>query len=122
MKYGALIGWGIGIYAVMFLVWSGFVTYGFVEGVLPRIVSLLTLITVSIVAGRALHLVNWKDVLPYSATWVVVVIIADVVLSVPFTGWALFSDWNVWVGYALVLLVPLLAPYTHAQKSRHAGD
>lgn len=118
MKYDALIGWGIIIYAIMFLVWSGFVTYGFVEGIAPRIAGLITLVAIALYAGRSLTLASWKDILPYSVAWTLIVIAGDMILSVPFTGWMLFADWNVWVGYTLVLVVPLLAPST---RGRHGS-
>jgi hypothetical protein len=104
MRYGALISWGVVMYAIMFLLWSGFLMYGFVEGVAPRLTGLVVLIVLALTAGRSLN------ILPYSLTWVVVVAILDIILTVPFTGWGLFSDWNIWVGYALIACVPLLSP------------
>jgi hypothetical protein len=109
MRFGALV-WGIGIYAAIFLLWSGFTVYGFVEGTVPRITGLLVLVVLSLYAGRSLRLHSWRDVLPYSIAWTIEVAILDIILSVPFTGWALFLDWNVWVGYSMILLVPLFAP------------
>lgn len=106
------IGLGIVLYAVMFLAWSGMLAYGFVDGVLPRIFGLTVLTVTAIVAGRALRYASWKDILPHSMLWVAIVALLDIAFSVPFTGWQLFADWNVWVGYALVVLIPLLAPYT----------
>src|SRR3990167_7992781 len=102
MKYSAL-AWGIVLYAIMFLLWSGFVLYGFAEGIAPRLTGLLVLIGLALLAGRALHYGSWRDILPYSIAWTVIVAILDMVFTVPFTGWALFSDWNIWVGYALIV-------------------
>ncbi len=116
MKYGALVGWGIVIYAIMYLTWSGFILYGFVEGLLPRLASLAVLIALATIAGRSLHLHTWKDVLPYSVAWVLTIALLDAIFSVPYSGWQLYADWNVWVGYCLVLLVPLFGPYT---RPRH---
>ena len=117
MKYGALFGWGITIYSTMYLVWSGFILYGFVQGLVPRLLGLLTLILVATIAGRSLKFHSWKDVLPYSFTWACIAILLDGVFSVPLTGWTLYTDWNVWVGYVLVCAVPLLSPYTRARQS-----
>ncbi len=111
MKYAPLVGWGFCIYATMFLAWSGFVLYGFTEGIVPRIAGLAILVAVALVAGRALKFHAWKDVLPYSAFWMLEVAVLDIIFSVPFTGWQLFADWNIWVGYLLVFSVPMLAPY-----------
>jgi hypothetical protein len=30
-------------------------------------------------------------------------------VTVPFTGWGIFAEWNVWLGYFFVLTAPLLA-------------
>lgn len=98
------------IYAVMYLLWSGFMLYGFTEGILPRLIALLVLVGLALSAGRALRFSSWKDILPYSIAWTVIVALLDALYTVPFTGWALFSDWNLWVGYSLILIVPLIAP------------
>ncbi len=119
MKYGALFGWGIVIYAIMFLSWSAFVLYGFSEGMLPRLAGLLVLIVMATIAGYSLRKYNWRDILPYSIFWLAEVILLDIVMSVPYTGWALFSDANIWVGYALVVLVPLFVPFVHIQSHDH---
>ncbi len=111
MKYGALFGWGIVIYAVMFLLWSAFVTYGFVSGAAPRLVGLLILIALALLAGRSLGFASWRDILPYSFTWGVMMSLIDAVMSAPVTGWAMYADWNIWFGYSLVVLAPLFAPY-----------
>lgn len=119
MKWGALLGWGIVIYSVMYLAWSGFILYGFVEGILPRVLGLAVLVVVATIAGRSLRAHGWHDVLPYSIAWAVAIALLDAVFSVPYSGWQLYADWNVWVGYILVCVVPLLAPYT---QSRHLSD
>jgi hypothetical protein len=112
MKYGAYVGWGIVIYAVMFLLWSGFVTYGFAGNIVSRVAGLIVLISIATIAGRALRLPRWQDILPYSLAWGVVVGLLDMALSVPFGGWEIYADWNIWVGYLLVVVVPLFAPMT----------
>ena len=111
-RIGALLGWGVVIYAVMFLVWSAFLTYGFVEGIAPRVISFCALITVSVIAGRSLRANSWHDILPYSFSWGVTMAVLDVLMSVPFAGWVIFFDWSVWLGYAVVALAPLLALYS----------
>ena len=117
MKYGALFGWGIVIYAIMFLLWSGFVTYGFVDGLAPRIIGLLVLIATTLIAGRSLRFQAWSDILPYSFLWAVIMGLFDAVFSVPYSGWQLYLDWNVWFGYALVAIVPLFSPYLRFQRT-----
>jgi len=112
MKYGAYVGWGVVLYAVMFLVHSVLVEYGMSIGTLPRVLALLALIITATIAGRSLRFTTWRDILPYSLSWLVVIAAIDALISFPFTGWSVFTDPNVWVGYALVVLVPLFSPYT----------
>lgn len=111
LKFGSLLGWGIMIYAVMFLMWSAFVTYGFVEGFAPRVVTFVILIATTVIAGRSLRANSSRDILPYSISWGVMMVILDSVMSVPLAGWQIFADWNIWFGYAIVVLAPLLALY-----------
>lgn len=118
MKFGALFGWGVVIYAVMFLVWSGFVTYGFIDGLAPKITSLIVLIGVTIIAGQSLRFTSWSDILPYSISWAVIMILLDGVFSVPYSGFSLYLDPNVWFGYAIVVIAPLFS--SHLRLDRHS--
>lgn len=111
LKLGLLFGWGIVIYAVMFLLWSAFVTYGFVLGWAPRVIGLLVLIITTVAAGRTLRANSWHDILPYSLSWGVMMALLDGLMSVPLAGWQVFADWNVWFGYAVVAVGPFLALY-----------
>lgn len=112
MRYGAVLGWGIVIYAVMSLAWSGLVTYGLSGTIVSRFAELLVLVIVATLAGRSLRFHSWKDIIPYSFFWAVMMGLLDAVYSVPFGGWQIYADWNLWLGYCLVAVVPLLAPYT----------
>jgi hypothetical protein len=120
MKYGAALGWGIVIYAIVYLAWSALVLYGFVYGFFPRVISLVVLAIVATIAGRSLRFHTWKDILPYSITWAIVVGLLDAVFTVPYAGWQLYADWNIWVGYVLVAAVPLIAPYTRGKIGKDA--
>lgn len=111
LNLGKLLGWGITIYAIMFLLWSLFVTYGFVQGVLPRLLGFVVLVLTTVIAGRSLHAQAWRDILPYSLSWGVMMAIFDAVLSVPFAGWQMYLDWQLWFGYAIVVVAPLFALY-----------
>lgn len=116
MQYGKLLGWGIVIYAVMFLVWSGFVTYGFIEGFAPRVTSLLILIGITTYAGLSLRFHRWPDILPYSLSWALLMAVMDWIFSVPYTGWQVYLDWNIWFGYAVVAITPLFAPHFRLER------
>ena len=112
MKYGLLVGCGIVIYAVMFLAWSGLFMYGLV-GTLPRIATLLLLVVLATVAGKSLRLRLWTDIAPYSVLWAMMMALLDSIFVVPFSGWSIYYDPSLWIGYAVVVIVPLFAPKMH---------
>lgn len=106
------VGWGILIYAVMYLVWSGLVIYGLSLGYLSLIIRLFVLFAITSLAARAMRLTNWRDLLPFSLGWALVAIVLDAIYLVPFSGWALYASLSVWLGYALVVALPILSLYT----------
>ena len=119
MKLGSLLGWGIVIYAILSLAWSGFVTYGISSGIAGRVFEFVILLIICLIAGRALKFKMWKDILPYSIVWAIVVAGLDAIYSVPSQGWGFYSAWYVWAGYALVVVLPLFAPLTRVTKEPH---
>ncbi len=102
------LGWGIVIYAIMYLVWSGLVIYGLSLGILSLALRIFTLVFITTIAARSLRLGNWKDVLAFSIGWAVIAAFLDALFLVPFSGWELYGSWSVWIGYALVAIVPLI--------------
>lgn len=109
MRYGALFGWGIVIYAVMYLITSGLVVYGVVGGILAILFKFAGLIVTPAIAGRSLNFSSWKDIAPYSASWAIIVALLDAVFWFPYAGFAMYFSWGVWFGYALIFLVPIIA-------------
>ncbi|TSC85965.1 MAG: hypothetical protein G01um10148_873 [Parcubacteria group bacterium Gr01-1014_8] len=109
MKYFSIFGWAVVIYAVMFLLWSGFVIYGVAGAPWAWLLQIGTLVIVTTIAARSLGAVTWQDMLLYSLSWSVLVALLDMVFSVPFAGWSIYYKWRVWLGYALVALVPILS-------------
>jgi len=104
-----IVGWGITIYAVMYLFWSGTVIYGFSLGILPLILRLAVLFFMTAIATRSLRLMNWKDLLPFAGGWTLIAILLDAVFLVPFAGWGLYASWSVWIGYFLIIVFPMIA-------------
>lgn len=109
MDLAARIGWGIVIYAVAFLAWSGMGIYGWTQGALPYLVELLVLLLVCTWAGSALKFNNWVDILPYSIGWAVIAAALDSLYVVPFQNWGWYQEWSPWIFYLLIVFLPLLA-------------
>jgi hypothetical protein len=111
-----VLGWGVVIYAVMYLLWSGLVIYGFAAGYSSLVLRLIALAAVTIIAGRSLHLSNRMDLIPYAIGWAIVAIALDTIFLVPFSGWVLFASWSVWVGYALIAVLPTVFVFLNVRK------
>jgi hypothetical protein len=111
------IGWGIVIYALMYLLWSGLVIYGFAAGMVSLIVRLAALAGITTLAARSLHIPNWRDLAPYTVAWALCAVALDALFLVPFSGWALYATWSVWVGYALVAIIPLLTSFRRSRPA-----
>lgn len=94
----------------MYLAWSGLALYGFMGGWGGRVALLVVLLVTATIAGRSLRFGSYRDVIPYSLGWVILIALFDALYAVPSAGWAIYQDPNLWVGYALVLFIPLFAP------------
>lgn len=119
IKWGALFGWGVVIYAVVFLMWSALVIHAYIAGPMPRIILVLTLAIVVSIAARSLRLKHWYDILPYSIAWALIAAAFDFTCAVPVSGFAIWTDWNIWVGYAMVVLIPLIIPQPKKHVVHH---
>lgn len=107
MNYKKLIGWGVAAYAAAFLVISGFIAYKMGDSIYAQIVAMVAVAAVVYFGGRSLGASSAMGVLKYSLGWVIIVAILDALFTVPFTGWEYFMSWEAWLGYAIILLVPL---------------
>ena len=108
MHLRALFGWGIAMYATLYLVWSTFVVYGLSANLLAHVGMIITLIALAILATRSLRITTEREILPYAIGWVLIAACLDAIVIAPVAGWAIYSDWNIWVGYGLLLAVPLV--------------
>ena len=111
-QWDKLLCWGVGIYALMALVWRFSVLYDLGNGLLPILGRLVILIIAATLAGRSLRLTKAADILPYSIGWTLISMLLDTVLVLPTTGSSMYADVNLWIGYGLILTVPLLSPHT----------
>jgi hypothetical protein len=121
MRLSSLLGWGITIYAILSLVWSGMIEYGWTQGALPFLAQLAALLIVCVYAGSALKFRTWKDILPYSIGWALITAVLDAIFATPVSGWGFFADWSVWGGYALIALIPLLATMLLRRYAPHGA-
>lgn len=111
MRLRLLLGWGIVLYAVVYLAWQGLALYGLFSGWSGRALLLLVLLATVSIAAESLHRADYRAMLPYAFGWLVMMLGFDAVFTAPFSGWQVYLDPNAWVGYALVFFIPLCIPY-----------
>lgn len=95
------------MYALMYLLWSGMVLYGLSFGIVSLVIRILALVGIATIATRSLNLPTRMDILPYAISWAIIAAVMDGIFLVPFSGWALYSEWSVLAGYLLVAIAPL---------------
>jgi hypothetical protein len=104
-----IVGLGVGIWLVAFVVASIFIALGRIDAIAAKLIVPLAVGVAAYFAGRMLKLQSYVEMLRHSALWVAIAIVLDALVTVPFAGWQIFAQWNVWLGLALVLTAPLLA-------------
>ncbi|MBM3271705.1 hypothetical protein FJY94_00235 [Candidatus Kaiserbacteria bacterium] len=111
MKWRPLVGWGVVVYAVGLLAGVTLLTWKVGEVSGARELVYLAVGITAIIAGRTLHLSQWKDILPYSLFWMAEIIVLDGLVMVPQYGLVVYQDASAWIVYGIVAIAPLLAPH-----------
>jgi len=109
MNYKKLIGFGILIWIIAFGIASAFVAFNAINSLIAKLIVPVVIGIVAFFAGKNLKLKNIIETLKYSASWVIIGIILDALITVQFTGWEIFMQLDVWFGYFLVLVAPIIA-------------
>jgi hypothetical protein len=109
MNYKKLIGFGILLWIIAFAIASVFVGAKAIDSIAAKISVPLVVGIAAFFAGKNLKLKSIPETLKYSVAWIVIGILLDMAVTVPFTGWEIFAEWNVWLGYFFVLTAPILA-------------
>jgi len=109
VSYKKLFGFGALIWLVAYMTASVFVAYDMVDAFMSGLVIITAVAIAAFFAGRNLAVGSFTGMLKYSVSWVVIGLVLDAIFTVPFTSWEIFAAWHVWVGYAFILLIPLLA-------------
>jgi hypothetical protein len=101
------IGRGVVIWVVMFAIASALAGYNAMNSSWSQVILILAS---AILAFLFSGFVRPKDVLQgfeYGFTWVVVGVILDLLITLRFSPNVMLS-WQYWLGYALVLVIPIL--------------
>lgn len=97
----------VAIYAAIFLFISALIgAKADVEAPWVYIVSLVILIVGLYIATNNVKPKNMQEGLRYGIVWLVVLVILDLILTLPFTGPEFYSNWTPYVSYALTVAIP----------------
>ena len=116
------IGFGLVAYVVIFIYWSIIAGFEFSATTWSWYVGFVVVAIVAHFLGAKLGEKNAPTILKYSVTWVIVVAILDALLSTRFVEGNLFAMWQTWVGYLLLLLVPLSTTWCKCKLCRAEED
>lgn len=107
MNWKKLIGFGLLWWVIIFVVVSALMAFKFYSGILVEIgIAVLVGIIIFILAGYAKPL-GLGQALTYGLVWAIIGLILDYFITLRYND-AIFKQWTLWLGYALVLLAPIL--------------
>jgi hypothetical protein len=110
MKLLKYIGFGAIIWAVAFVLVCIFIGFKVsTDAIYVKIITTAAVIITAVLLARSLKLSSIKQAFICGLSWVLTGIVLDILATVPFTGWQIFSQWNVIVGYAIGFVIPFLA-------------
>lgn len=107
MSLKKLVGYGVLIWVVVYLVATAFFAYKMLGAWWANALLVVLAAVMAGWAGTRISQPSRVAMLRYSVGWVVIAAVLDALLSVPFTGWTLFMMWSVWAAYAAILLIPV---------------
>lgn len=114
------VGYGIILYAVMYLAWGLFAAYGFAGTQIARLGLFLVLIASTAIAARSLRYSSLRDSMLFVIAWLATIAVLDALFAGANGTWSIFADPNLWIGYLLVLGTPIVfhIPAAHAPIAR----
>lgn len=107
MNWKKAITFGIMLWVLMFVIMSVFVGFNIYNFPVTQLIgAIIAGIIAFVLAGRA-RPASAGAALGYGFFWIIIAAILDAVVTMRFNP-EIFSAWALWLGYALVLFVPLL--------------
>lgn len=112
MRFSLLrsFGWGVALYACMYLAFALIAAYGYAGTAAARIAMLVVLLSTTLIASRTIAHLGKVDRVPYVFSWLIMIAAFDVAFAAASDSWGVFSDPNLWIGYGLVAAAPFVAP------------
>ncbi|MDD4990419.1 MAG: hypothetical protein PHW31_03875 [Candidatus Pacebacteria bacterium] len=110
MNFLKLIGYGILIWVVAFVIVSIFIGFKVSsDNMWVKIITTLAVFIAAILLAKNLKESSQSKMFLYGILWAVIALILDAVITARFTDWEVFGQWNITLGYLLIILASLLA-------------
>jgi len=112
LDWKKLILYPAAIYAVIFLFISALIGFK-INASADWVMIVTTIISVIglYIASRAANIRDFKKALILGLVWVIVMVVLDLVLTMPFTGAAYFSSWKTYFNYGLTFIIPIVMSF-----------
>lgn len=107
MDFKKAIGFGLLLWVIIFVVVSVFIAFDIYNSTLMHIITAIIAGAISLIFANYLKPKNVQLALSYSLSWVIIAVILDAIITMRFNS-QIFMMKSLWLGYALVLLTPLL--------------
>lgn len=107
MDWKKTIGFGLMLWALMFVVVSVFIAFNIFDNSIAKVIIAVIAGAISYSLAKKLKPADIKTALTNSAIWVIVGVILDALISTRFNA-MIFQSKGLWLGYLLVLLAPIL--------------
>jgi len=107
MNWKKAIGFGVLLWVLMFVIVSAFIGFKVPESMWLNIGYAIISGVISFVLAGYAKPKSLGMALGYGVSWVVVGVILDAIVTMRFNP-EIFMAWELWLGYGLVLLAPLL--------------
>lgn len=114
MQCKKVVGFGILNWVIAFIVASIFVAYKADSSLAAEIIIPVAVGITAFYLSTKLPARTMVESLCYSVGWVIIAAILDMVATVPFTGWEIFTEWHIWLGYGLIFIAPIITQHVQA--------
>lgn len=105
-----IIGFGILIWVIAFMVVSAFIAFKAPTSGLPvKITTVLAVFIATLLLAKNFKPNSQIMAISVGLIWAAIGLGLDYLITTKFTGMSIFGEWNIMVGYLLIILTPLLA-------------
>ena len=104
-----MIGYGVIIWVVAFMVVCVLMAFKVTNPILMQGITTLSVLGTAFMLAKKVGASSKGEMLKYTFSWALTSLILDYLVTTHFTGMQFFSNWYIWVAYALLLIVPLFA-------------